>query len=85
MLNLIFSFSAPFLEEETLKEARSEENIREIIRTIESYLIRTKETIERVEKFVQELKEEKIKEIDMVKEEDKKKNDLEKADHALKV
>ena len=42
------------LEKETLKEARSAEEIREIIQTIESYLIRTKEAIERVEKFVQE-------------------------------
>lgn len=56
------------LEKETLKEARSAEEIREIIQTIESYLIRTKETIERVEKYVQELKQEKIKE--SVKEEE---------------
>ena len=51
------------LEKETLKEACSTEEIREIIRTIESYLVRTKETIERVEKFVQELKQETSKEI----------------------
>ena len=73
------------LEKETLKEARSAEEIREIIQTIESYLIRTKEAIERVEKFVQELKQEKIKETDMIKEEDRKRNDPEKPDHVLKV
>ncbi|MBR0341630.1 MAG: hypothetical protein IJH64_05215 [Oscillospiraceae bacterium] len=73
------------LEKETLKEARSAEEIREIIQTIESYLIRTKEAIERVEKFVQELKMEKIKETDMIKEEDRKRNDPEKPDHVLKV
>ena len=73
------------LEKETLKEARSAEEIREIIQTIESYLIRTKEAIERVVRFVQELKQEKIKETDMIKEEDRKRNDPEKPDHTLKV
>ena len=73
------------LGKETLKEARSAEDIREIIRTIEDYLVCTRETIERVEKFVQELKEEKTKEIDMGKEEDEKKNDIEKPEYALRV
>jgi len=73
------------LEKETLKEARSAEEIREIIRTIEDYLVRTRETIERVEKFVKELKQEKIKETDILREEDRKKPDSEKPDHTLKV
>ena len=50
------------LEKEILKEARSAEEIREIILTIEDYLVRTRETIERVEKFVKELKQEEMKE-----------------------
>ena len=73
-----------FIEEkEILKEARSAEEIREIIRTIESYLVRTKETIERVEKFVQELKQETSKEIGE-KEENGKMKDTEKKDFVLK-
>ena len=71
------------LEKETLKEARSAEEIREIIQTIESYLIRTKETIERVEKFVQELKQEKIKETVKEKEEGEKTMDSEEPGRML--
>ena len=41
---------------ETLKEARSEEDIREIIRTIEQYLVRTREVLDRIEKDIEELK-----------------------------
>ena len=43
---------------ETLKEARSEEDIREIIRTIEQYLVRTREVLDRIEKDIKELKKE---------------------------
>ena len=59
------------LDKETLKEVRSAEEIREIIQTIENYLVRTKETIDRVEKFVQELKQE-------TKEVTRRENDREK-------
>ena len=43
---------------ETLKEARSEEDIREIIRTIEQYLVRTREVLDRIKKIIEELKKE---------------------------
>ena len=43
---------------ETLKEARSVEDIREIIRTIEQYLVRTREVLDRIEKDIEELKKE---------------------------
>lgn len=70
----------PVLEKEVVHEGRNTEEIREIIRTIESYLARTKETIERMEKFVRELKQEQ-------EETAKKENDREeeKADIIVKV
>ena len=43
---------------ETLKEARSVEDIREIIRTIEQYLVRTREVLDRIEKDIEEMKKE---------------------------
>ena len=43
---------------ETLKEAHSEEDIREIIRTIELYLQQTREVLDRIEKDIEELKKE---------------------------
>ena len=43
---------------ETLKEAHSEEDIREIIRTIEQYLQQTREVLDRIEKDIEELKKE---------------------------
>ena len=43
---------------ETLKEARSEEDILEIIRTIEQYLQQTREVLDRIEKDIEELKKE---------------------------
>ena len=45
-------------EKETMKEARSEEDIREIIRTIELYLQQTREVLDRIEKDIEELKKE---------------------------
>ena len=48
----------PEIGTDTMKEGRSTKEIREIIRTIESYLARTKESIERIEKFIAEIKEE---------------------------
>lgn len=48
----------PVMEKEVVDEGRNTEEIREIIRTIENYLVRTRETIERIEKFVRELKQE---------------------------
>lgn len=48
----------PVMEKEVVDEGRNIEEIREIIRTIENYLVRTRETIERIEKFVRELKQE---------------------------
>ena len=43
---------------EAMREGRSAEEIREIIRTIESYLERTKESMEKIERFLEKLKEE---------------------------
>ena len=43
---------------ETLKEAHSEEDIREIIRTIELYLQQTREVLDRIEKDIEEMKKE---------------------------
>ena len=43
---------------ETLKEAHSEEDIREIIRTVELYLQQTREVLDRIEKDIEELKKE---------------------------
>ena len=46
------------LEKETFKEAHSEENIREIVRTIEHYLQQTREVLDRIEMDIEELKKE---------------------------
>lgn len=48
----------PEISSAAAKEGRSAEEIREIIRTIESYLARTRESIERIEKFIAELRKE---------------------------
>ena len=58
MMQKIMPGQEPAARGEAVKEGRSAEEIYEIIRTIETYLVRTKESIDRIERFMAELKEE---------------------------
>lgn len=58
MMQKYMAGQVPAERNEVMREGRSAEEIREIIRTIESYLARTKESMERIERFMAELKEE---------------------------
>lgn len=58
MMQKIMPGQEPAVRGESMKEGRSAEEIYEIIRTIETYLTCTKESIDRIERFMAELKEE---------------------------
>jgi hypothetical protein len=58
MMQKIMYEQEPAASKEAAKEGRSAEEIYEIIRTIESYLARTIESIERIERVMEELKQE---------------------------